>query len=163
MNAGKSKSQGVELEAQASFTENLTMTMGVAYNDSTLTEDIPNVSGFGVKGDNLPGSADYNINLGLQYHFTLAGHDAFIRSDYTYVGEFYNNFSEAGQPAGGYSQINLKAGIKLNQFDVELFVNNLTNADDFTWIEALYSDFGGANRAYRLKPRTVGLNVGYQF
>ena len=162
VNAGTSKAEGIELEVQASVTENLMMNLSASYNDSTLTENVPNASGFGVEGDNLPGSADYNASIGLEYRFAMAGNDSFIRGDYAYVSEFYNNFAENGEPAGGYGVLNLKLGIAINQIDLDLFINNVTNADDFTWVESLYGALG-SQRAYRLRPRTLGLNISYQF
>ena len=165
VNAGASISEGVELEAQARITDKLTVSLGASYNDSTLKEDVPVtgfVSGFGSKGDNLPGSADYNISLGVEYLFTLLGKNAFVRSDFLHVSKFHNNFDETGEAAGGYDLLNLKAGITLDQFDVDVFVNNLTNADDFTWVESLYGALG-SQRAYRLRPRTLGLNIAYRF
>ena len=161
VNAGKSKSEGVEFEVKTSINDSLKVNLGASYNEATLSEDIPNALGFGSKGDNLPGSADFNISLGLEYHTFLAGHEAFVRGDYAYTSDFYNNFAETGEAAGGYGLLNLKAGIALKQVDVSLFVNNLTNVDDFSWVESL----GGvlSQRAYRLRPRTLGLNVGYRF
>ena len=162
INAGTSESEGVEVEILAHLTDKLEMSLGASYNESQLTEDIPFFSDIGKDGDNLPGSADYNVNLGLEYRFSLIDHNAFVRSDYTYVGEFYNNLAETGNAAGGYGLLNVKAGITIDQFDIDIFANNLTNANDFTWIESVYGDLG-SKRAYRLRPRTFGLNVGYRF
>jgi len=58
--------------------------------------------------------------------------------------------------------VNLKAGVEINAINLDLFVNNLTNANDFTWVDNLLNGLG-SQRAYRLKPRTVGLNVSYRF
>ena len=84
------------------------------------------------------------------------------RADYSYVGDYYHNFSETGQPSGGYSQLNLKGSLDLDEFDIEIFVNNITNANEFTWVETKLNAFG-AHRAYRLRPRTVGVNLSYSF
>ena len=53
----------------------------------------------------------------------------------------------------------MSAGITLDQFNIELFAHNLTDEDAITSVGVLNPD----NRAFRLRPRTVGLNVGYQF
>jgi outer membrane receptor protein involved in Fe transport len=164
LNAGESNSEGIELETQLLVTENLTLALSASYGEAKLTEDIPLLSastGFGGNGDNLPGSADYNLGIGLEYAFTISGFDAFFRSDYSYVDEYFHNFSETGQASGGYSRIDLKAGVAINNFEIDIFVNNLSNADEFTWVESVFG--GSGNRAYRLRPRTVGLNLNYQF
>ena len=64
--------------------------------------------------------------------------------------------------AGGYSLLNLKVGVEINDINLDLFVKNLTNEDDFTWVDNSFNQFGDS-RAYRLKPRTMGLNVSYHF
>ena len=166
-NAGKSKSEGIELELKTHLTDNLRVDLSAAYGEATLTEDIPNVISFGAKGDNLPGSSDYNISIGAEYSFNLAGVDSFVRGDYSYVGEYFNSFDEDKldpneQASGGYGQLNLKAGFNFDQLSVDIFVNNLTNANEYTWVESFLGDFG-FNRAYRLRPRTIGLNLGYTF
>ena len=156
LNAGESKSEGVELELQTQLNDNLRLDFSASYGEATLTADAPSL---GSKGDNLPGSADYNVTLGLEYYFTFAGYSAFSRADYSYIDEYFHNIAETGEASGGYGQLNVKTGISIDNVDIDLFVNNLTNADDFTWVETGFS----VGRAYRLRPRTVGLNLGYQF
>jgi len=54
----------------------------------------------------------------------------------------------------------MSAGVTLNQFEVELYAKNLTNEDALVLVDAsAYND----SRAWRLRPRTLGLNVRYQF
>ena len=158
-NAGSSTSEGFELEVQAKLTPDLNMGFSASYGEATLSEDAPNL---GDKGDNLPGSADVNASINVEYNFTLAGMAAFVYSDYSYVHEYYHTVDESGVASGGYTLLNLKAGVTLSSFNIDLYVNNLTNVDDLTWVESTFPDFG-MNRAYRLRPRTVGLNIGYQF
>ena len=50
INAGESKSEGIELELQASLTERLHLSMSASYGEATLTEDIPLVTGFWQSG-----------------------------------------------------------------------------------------------------------------
>ena len=161
VNAGKAKSEGIEIELQARLNEFLQVDLSASYGESTLEED----SSIGSKGDNLPGSADFNASVGIQYLFMLGGYDSFARLDYVYVGEYYNSVNEgsAGSlPAGDFSQINVKVGVDLGKFAVDLFVNNLTDDDSLTWVDSVNGGIG-VNRANRIRPRTVGLNFNYQF
>ena len=160
LNAGKSKSEGVEIEVRAHLTEQLRIDFSTSYGSAELTEDASNI---GVKGDDLPGSPDFNLSAGFEYGFTLSGYEGFARIDYSYVGEYFNRIVESGQPAGGYSQVNLRTGITINNLDIDLFINNLTNADDLTWVEEVSNRFTQSNRAYRLRPRVIGFNIGYRF
>ena len=122
-----------------------------------LTSDAPPI---GVKGDRLPGTPEYNANLGLRYDFELGGHSIFIRSDYAYVGGYYSNLQEEGVEAGDYHQVNARAGANFGPVNLDIFVNNLTNADEVTWVNTVVV---ADARAYRLRPRTIGFNVSYEF
>ena len=130
---------------------------------SVVDATLDGTSNFGNKGDDLPGSADYNASVGMEYDFTLGNYPSFARIDYNYVGEYFNNLQGAGTPAGDFGQFHAKLGAKVGQVNVDLFVNNLTNETGFTWIEFSFSRFTGSQRAYAIRPRTVGLNIGYRF
>ena len=163
-NAGKAKSEGIELEMQAQLTEHFHADLSASYGEATLVGD----SSIGDDGDNLPGSADFNASLGLQYDFSVGGHESFTRIDYSYVSEYFSSVDEGQSfttptPAGGFSQVNLKAGINFDPIAVDIFVNNLANDDGLTWVETGAVGSGGGNRAYRVRPRTIGLNLSYQF
>ena len=127
-----------------------------------MTEDAPGLGAGAVSGANLPGSADFNFNLGIEYDFSIKDIDAFARLDYSYVGEYFSNFTEIGQNAGDYGLVNLKIGGALEDVSADVFINNLLNTDDYTWIESFSSQFG-FSRAYQLRPRTIGINLAYQF
>ena len=108
VNAAESKSEGVEIEVQAILTESLQLDVSASYGEATLTEDS---GAIGDKGDDLPGSADFNMSLGLEYGFALAEYPSFVRFDYNYQSEYYGNTDGSGQAAGGFGQLNLKAGM----------------------------------------------------
>ncbi len=161
VNAGKSIAEGVELESSVYLMDDLRLDLGASYNEAKLDGDAPNI---GSDGDDLPGSADINFSAGLEYAFRLSGYDAFARVDYAYVGEYdtYVNQPSHLPSSGDYTQVHLKAGATFGNASVDLFVKNLTNADDLTWVE---SGFGKRNspRAFRLRPRTMGVSFSYRF
>jgi iron complex outermembrane receptor protein len=155
-NAGKARSQGLEFEASAELIDDLFLELSASWVDATLAES---AEGLGNKGDRLPGSAEYNVKAALEKRFTVAGYDSFVRGDYTYVSEYYSLFQAVGIPGGGYSLVDLSAGVAINNIKVGLFVKNAANADDFTWVDNVFD----AQRAYRLRPRTIGFNVAVAF
>lgn len=164
LNAGKAISEGIEVELQALITESLRIDVSASTVDSTLDEEFDFGSGLvGEKGDDLPGSADYNATIGLEYGFNLGESPSFVRLDYAYVGEYYNNFEKNGTPAGDFSQVHLKLGTQIGQVALDVFVNNLTNDDALTWVEQNFTRFSGTSPAYRIRPRTMGVNVKYHF
>ena len=111
----------------------------------------------------MPGSADVNVSVAIQHDFSLSSYDSFIRLDYSYVGEYYNNVSEAGTAAGDFSQLGLTFGMDIEPVTVSLFANNLTNENVLTWVENNLASFSDSNSAYRIRPRTIGLNLSYEF
>jgi outer membrane receptor protein involved in Fe transport len=157
VNVGEARAQGVEIETTYQLSQGLRISLGGAYTDVEVAEDI---SDLGLsKGDRLPSSPDYNINLGLEYEYELGGYASYVRGDYAYVSEYFNRVGEEGDKGGDYGQLNMSAGITLNKFNINLFAQNLTNEDTVTNVGTLFPD----TRAYRLRPRTIGLNIGYQF
>ncbi|MDB4032701.1 TonB-dependent receptor, partial [Porticoccaceae bacterium] len=165
-NVGEAVSEGVELELSAQLTDSFRLDLSASYGEATIAKDAFLTNFVTVeKGDNLPGSADFNINLGTQYDFSLAGYDSFARIDYTYMSEFSTSIDESIPlaPSGGFGQLNLKTGIAFDQIAVDLFVNNLTNEDGLTWTDSLLNWEPGVQRANRIRPRTMGVNLSYQF
>lgn len=158
VNAGEARTRGIELEAVLYASQALRFTFGGSYVDAELTKDAPLI---GLAGDRLPGSPKFNVNAGFQFDFTLANHAGYARADYAYVGGFYNNLQETGTEAGDYPELNLSAGMSFDQVAVELFIHNLTNSDALTWVETEFLGFD--TRAYRLRPRTIGVNLRFEF
>ncbi len=156
-NAGKARTQGLEIESRMLLTNQLSVDAGFSLVDAELTRDVPNVGG--ANGDRLPGSPSATINLGFHYEYELYGFPAFIRANYAYVSGFYNNLAEVGQKAGDYHRANLKAGVQLGRVSLELFVNNLSNSDGLTWVDSILPG-GNANR---MRPRTIGFSTSYIF
>jgi outer membrane receptor protein involved in Fe transport len=158
VNAGKARSQGLELEGTYQFTDSLQFRLGASFVDAELTYAEP-ASSFR-SGQRLPGSARFSGNVSLAYQFPISQHSGFLRGDYNYVGSYYNNPQEAGRRAGGYGNLGVRAGIQTGRVEIDLFVNNLTNSNELTWIDSLLAFEG---RAYRLRPRHGGLSVRVTF
>ncbi len=162
INAGESTSDGIELESHFLLSDSFSLDLATSWNDTKLAKD---QEVLGKKGDDLPNSADINFSAGLEYDFTVSGYDSFVRADFSYVGSYdvYLKTQQApGLPsAGGYSQINLKGGVNMGAMNINLFVRNLTNSDEITWVSNGWSK--GGPEAFRLRPRTVGMNFSYNF
>ncbi len=158
-NAGLAKSEGVEFQANFQVTNAVRVDFGGSYVRARLTEDVP-AQGFHA-GDQLPGAPKVNANLGLQYEFNIASHPAFVRADAIKIGAFHDNIIQSPvNESGGYVKLDTTARVTINNLNVDLYVRNLTNEDDFTTRgSGPYSTFYG----YRLRPRTYGVTLGYQF
>jgi outer membrane receptor protein involved in Fe transport len=158
-NAGEAKSDGAEIDATFVVGGGLKLSAGAGYTDAQLTKDSPAVPG-AVKGARLPGAGRMNGNFAAQYDFRIGEHNSFARLDALYAGDFYGDLKQTpGLKAGGYTKVDARAGMAFGALSAELFVKNLTNRDDFTW----RGTTGGTNPffGYRLRPRTIGLQLSY--
>ncbi|HEY5760183.1 MAG TPA: TonB-dependent receptor [Steroidobacter sp.] len=159
-NAGGAVSQGVEFQANLHVTPALRVDFGASTIDASLSKDAPALDAF--DGDRLPGSPKVNGNLAVQYEFDVLGYEAFVRADSIYVGSFYGDLQETPvTEAGDYVKIDLSTRVTINDFNVDLYVRNLTDRDDYAF-RGTY-DAGRPYFGYRLRPRTVGLQLGYNF
>ena len=157
-NAGKAEVQGLEMESTVFLTSALRLELAVAHIKAELAEDAAGIGG--LDGDRLPGSPENSASLGLMYDFTIKGRSGYVRADYAYVGGFYNNLKQLGDEAGGYHQLNVKTGIDIDQISIDLYVNNLTDADEISWQDTVLSV---DRRAVILRPRTIGIDLSYSF
>jgi iron complex outermembrane recepter protein len=157
-NAGAARSDGLEFQSSVLAAAGLTIGFGGAYTDARLTENAADLQA--PAGARLPGSPRFTVNLSAQSDFGAGGRRAFVRGDAFYTGRFYGDLtSAASSAAGDYVHVDARAGITFGNLDVEIFVRNLTNEDAFTFKQTLagFPFFGN-----RLRPRTVGLQLGYQ-
>lgn len=82
--------------------------------------------------------------------------------DSIYVGEFYGDiYQSPATKAGDYVKLDLTGRIKFGQLGLDLYVQNLTNEDVYTFRGT--SDTGRDFFGYRMRPRTVGARLNYSF
>jgi len=159
-NAGDARSDGVEFHVNYRIADQWTADVGASWVHARLTGNVP---ALGAKaGNRLPGSPEENADLGLQYAFTLFTHKAFIRADALYLGSSYGDLLQSKSlESDSYFKADATAGVSLGHVKANLYVRNLTNSDAFTFrgTSTAVSPFFG----YRLRPRTVGLQLEYGF
>jgi len=163
-NAGRAKSQGVELSLEAHPIEGLKVAGWVAWNDAVLKDPFPpNSQDFGNAGDRLPYSSRFSANASAQDEFPLAASvRGFVGASVAYVGERVGIFtgSPARQVFPAYARTDLHAGAHFEEWTVNLFLNNATDR------RGLLSGGLGTtdpNTFTFIQPRTVGLSVTRQF
>ncbi len=156
-NGGTALSEGAELQAKFQLTRALRIDVGSSWIHARLTEDVPLQS---LKaGDPLP-APEVNANLGVQYSFDIAGHPASLRADAIHVDSFYNSVQQLPSfKTDGYMKLDASARLTLRDFNIDLYVRNLTNDDALVFRGRGYTSLYG----YRLRPRTVGVQFGYSF
>ncbi len=155
-NVGSARNEGVEVQTNVPLSDSIRADFGGSYIRARLTKDVP-AQGV-TAGDRLPGSPKVNANLGLQYAFDIAGYPGSVRADAIYVGTFYSAVPQSpATESGDYVKLDASARVTIKNLNVDLYARNLTNEDAFTF------HLGGQYYGYRMRPRTIGLQLGYSF
>jgi iron complex outermembrane receptor protein len=161
-NAGRAKSQGLELSVEARPFRGLTVSAWVDWDKAEFGGGFP--VGGALPGDRLPYSSKFSSSLSVDEELVVNGPlRAFMGASVSYVGERLGGLLGADIPRANlpaYAQTDMHAGLKYETWTVSAFVNNLTNKRgvldgglDFQYI------FPDPNTYSHIQPRTVGLNV----
>ncbi len=164
-NPGRAKSEGVELSVHARPWQGMNVAVWAAWNDAELTEAFPPQplsSVFGLVGDRLPYSSRISGNLSLDQEFPVGSMTGFVGAAVSYVGDRKGVFTRtaARQTLPAYAKTDLRAGLKYDQWTVNLYVNNVTDRRGLLT--------GGLGTSipvafYYIQPRTIGLSLSRVF
>ena len=173
---GKARSIGLETEVDALISDNLEGGFNFTLQNAEVTEltaEEALISG-AVVGAKLA-SPKVKAGAYAKYSWALAnGSDLYARIDAQYVGEYVNTFPRtAGVAVEGvntpnaafamipsYENINISTGWAKGNLKAALYVENLTNNQSPIFIDAAnYS----LNRYGTLRPRTVGVRLGWKY
>lgn len=149
VNGGEARSEGVELEMVYAATSNLSMKLSGFSGSAELQED----NSIGSKGDILPSAPDSKVSVGFDYNFEAEGLAPYLAVNYVRTDGV--TILVGGEPSETYDTLNMRLGVTVNQFDIEFYGTNLTGSDEIT--NRFFS------RVYRVKPRTIGVDLRYRF
>ncbi len=153
-NVGEVQADGFEVEGTVDLLRKVRMDFGVGYIDSRLAATSP----LGAKGATMNFTPKWNGHVGAEYRFEVAGHDTYLRGDYSYYDKFFTGLGGTGARFDAYGLLDVSVGINLDKIDVRAFAENVTGK------YAIGSDSGWpANGIYPIRPRTIGLRLGYSF
>lgn len=166
-NTGKSAVSGIEAMVNASFDNGLSGNIGITYTDSKLAEDMPDTAETsGYDGDRLPYSARWSIAGQLEYELPVdvgkVSGDGYVNANFNYRSDSYTGFNDEDpnyQKLDGYSLFGLRAGVRQANWDVNLFVDNVTNQAPEIGLRVT----GDGYRVYTTRPRTIGLSYAYRY
>jgi iron complex outermembrane recepter protein len=177
VNAGETKTNGVELSGTYRPISGLTLAGSVTYVDARLSTDLPGevVDGGtpGLKGDRVPEVPNWSYSGQVEYERPLTGElSGYVQTDFNYKGASYTQFRQvtAAQIADGipnnydtripsYFIVDARVGARFKRVDVSLFVQNLTNEFAVVGVKADVNSV----RLYTARPRTVGVSVSARF
>jgi outer membrane receptor protein involved in Fe transport len=195
-NLGDAVSKGFDLQADFQVTEALSVDSSFGYTDArNVTDGYPTGAaqvrpalvdtGDAIAGPNGIGTGysvpPYSATIGLDYKFRAFAHESFVRGDYEYLaGDKWvhaaldNNttsYDPAGLPTSSQRFASLRAGTKVGDWAVSLFVDNLTDSHtilNYNHQTPSYAtgNNGYATPAYRFityRPRTFGVTATFKY
>jgi outer membrane receptor protein involved in Fe transport len=121
---------------------------------------------FPLKGQRLANSPEYLANASLERYFPFADKfEGYARFDYSLRGSSFADVPNEAPPGGDFrsgkmTNMNLRAGVRWANWDIQAFVTNLTDeyASSFN-----YYDGGFADLHVIVRPRTYGINVKFNY
>lgn len=180
-NGGKATSKGLEAQLSWRPMRGLQVLANGAVTYAKLTQDAPDAGGF--DGDWLPWVPRTSFSLNADYDWLLSPDlHAYVGAGWHYVGRQYADFDAAYRLANGhqrridpYGVVDLRAGVDFHNFNLEAYVQNLTNSHGLTSATLLTTAGaglpglggpalpGGALSAAIIRPRTIGLTLTADF
>ena len=163
-NGGTAVSKGFEFAGSVFPTSGLALSLNGAYTDAELTEDTDPIVG-GEDGDPLPYVPEWSLALSADYEWTVKGSSrAYVGGTFGYTGErtvqFDSRLADGSiRQAPSFVTLDLRTGVHLGRWSVELYGKNLTNERGVTSIGDpgfLPNDAVGLGLN---RPRTIGLSV----
>lgn len=174
-NAAEAEVDGVELEIMARPADPWLLSFGLTWLDARLTADQEFPPGFpvlagqprGFKGDPVPkvpewalsGSAEYTVPMTF-----LNGVQLVTRANFSYTGpsktEFNPGFAQYTE-IGDYFLMNLGASFYYDNWELRMFLNNVTDERAFVDISA-GSALDGED-IFTVRPRSFGAQLNWRF
>lgn len=162
-NGGAAEITGLEFDVAYYPTDSLELSASGNFVSAELVEDNP-IPSSGLAGDNIPYTPEMSLSASALYNWGLSsGLDAFVGGDVIYVDDRDTELrpnSPNQIDLDSYTLVNLRGGVKTEDWSVTLAVNNLFNDDTVTDVlrVAVNPDGFLTNR-----PRTVTLSATKSF
>jgi iron complex outermembrane receptor protein len=168
VNAGSAKSEGAEASLSWRPVRGLTIAGNASYTHAVLTKDTPDGT-YGKVGDRLPYSPVWSGSVSADYTFPVTGSlDGNLGGGVTYVGDRMSSFTSSAQAQRfmlrSYTTAELHAGVQSMDWNVTLYIKNLTDARGYLSATAQNATTGISSYGLLLiQPRTVGISATYSF
>ena len=170
-NAGRARSEGVEISLQTKPLSGLTVSAWATYDDAVLTQAFPPSSTiYGPDGSRLPWADRFAGYLSIHQIFPIVGNiSGSVGAQLSYVGDRLGQFLPSPSPGAptpvrqvypGYARLDLLAGLSFESWAANLYANNITDRRGVIG--------GGIGTTppyafYYIQPRTVGLSLTKNF
>jgi outer membrane receptor protein involved in Fe transport len=175
INAGKTRSNGVEFSTTVKPVHGLNIAGNVTYVDSKLAEDLPAAviaaGTYGFKGDRVPLTPKLSWSINAEYQAPVSGNlSAFIDGNVIFHGDSYSTFDNAQNLANkattfftylpSYTLVGAKIGVRSTAgWEFSVFGENLGNAVPYLGVVPSLD----GTRIFTARPRTIGARVTAHF
>ncbi|ELX09420.1 TonB-dependent receptor [Janthinobacterium sp. HH01] len=168
-NAGKLRSEGLELETAFKLTRHASLGLSAAYNHAYATRTV--VTGIAAQnipeGSRAPYAPRLSATATASYTLPVRGNDEVgIAASYAYHSDAYTNFAAA---QGSYAQIpssntlNATITYKTGAYEFGLFGTNLTNGAKISDVTPNTISIQPGDTLFMVRPRTIGLRARARF
>jgi outer membrane receptor protein involved in Fe transport len=164
-NAGRARIRGFELEFNARPVDGLSLGAAVGYNHARITQ-----AGSGTVqqvGDRLQQVPDWNLAGNIEYEGLVSGAwRGFGRLDVTYTSSSLsaNNSPTNPRVRPDYTLVDVRLGVRQDQYEVTAFARNLTNEHaNLSDNVSIGAEYPGRPRIVTNRPRTIGVESRIRF
>jgi iron complex outermembrane recepter protein len=166
--------RGVEPDLIWRATDQLTLNASAAWNSSSQTNEPSLVSGTGAVvslfptngvGSSLANAPPFQGNLRARYEYPVADYHWYVQTAAQHTAHSYANvitqgaFGSPNYNLSGYSTYDAALGANRGPWEVEAFVQNLTDAR----AEVFISSTSAVKLTTTNRPRTAGVRFSYKF
>jgi outer membrane receptor protein involved in Fe transport len=167
-NGGTAVSKGLEFTASFIPTNDVVLSFNGAYTDAYLTLDTDPAVG-GLDGDPLTFVPEWSFGLSGDYEWAVSSDStAYLGGTLGYTGERPIAFDEREADGsiseiGSYTTLNLRAGLRTERWNFELYGKNVTDENGITSVGTGNTPGTGRVDLGTIRPQTFGLLVGVNF
>lgn len=172
-NVGGAESKGIEMDVLYS-SGGLDLSAAATYLDANITEDFCEDDGAGGlictdAGTRLPVQPKFKVNASARYTFPIADNDAFVQASMLHQSGarpfLLNEEAAAVGYTSGFTTFDFSAGIQLDAFAVEAFIQNaFDKRGELSRNTACAPSYcGGSYRIYPVKPQFFGIKLSWRY
>lgn len=159
-NAGEAEVTGLEGDFTYLASDNWTISGAFSFNDTELTDRPSGADNLLAPGSDLALTPSFQGNLNVRYDFDLAGNEAYARLGLQHRGSTNTSVViNENFPLDSYTTADLAFGMIRDNWNVNLYVNNLTDER----AELFISNQDDIPRTVVNRPFNVGLKISYHF
>lgn len=136
INVSEAKIVGLEMDVTYLLTPDWTVTFAGNYNQAELAKDLTIGSNMSPEGTELPNVPKFKGNITSRYNFEVNGYESYAQFVYSHVDASYSdiykfkggdNTVDTRQSNDSYTVMNLSAGFEMEDWGLNLYINNLTD------------------------------------